>query len=122
MSRRIRGYAQDDVELGIGRKIAGDFGPLFAAPSVPIDTSEDAAAAIQPYLNGLRAKVLAFIEGQGLHGATADEVEIGTGLKGSTVRPRLIELELVKRIQRLEDTRETRSGRAARVYIAREVV
>lgn len=115
MTRRIPGYSVDDVEL----RLVHDFGPLFQAPSVPCETSEDAAAMIQPYLNGLRAKVLAFIEEQGLHGATADEVEIGTGLKGSTVRPRLIELQIVRRIVRLADTRVTRSGRQARVYIAR---
>lgn len=124
MTRRLRGYAVDEVESRLGEKSApdfgSDFGPLFQAPSVPVSTSEDAAIAIQPHLNGLRAKVLAFIEARGAFGATADECEVGIPMGSNTVRPRLLELELVKRIVRTTRTRPTRSGRQAIVWCAQK--
>lgn len=125
MTRRIRGYASDEVESEISRKNAGDFGgdfgPLFQAPSVPVSTSEDAAIAIQPHLNRLRARVYEFIAQRREFGATCDEIEAGTSLRGNTIRPRLLELELVKRIVRTTRTRPTRSGRQALVWCAQNL-
>lgn len=116
------GYGLETLGRSIAQrteeKIRGDFGPLFAPPSQPCDTSEDAAIAIQPHLNKLRARVLEFIAQRRSFGATADECEVGIPMKGSTLRPRLVELELVKRIVKSERTRPTRSGRQASIYVA----
>ena len=69
--------------------------PLFEppAPAVAVDTSREAASRIQGHTNRIRAAIYLWIQRQGERGATAGEVESALGLKGSTVRPRLRELE-----------------------------
>lgn len=87
---------------------------LFTPPHVAVDTSREAAARIQGRTNRLREAVILFIRAQGARGATAGEIELGLGLSGSTVRPRLRELEgdapwaegkLPARIQRSPEVR-----------------
>ncbi len=72
--------------------------PLFGGhpPSVGVDTSEEAAARIEP--NRLARRVLAFIQGTTGWGATCDEVERELGLRHQTASARCRELELASRI------------------------
>ena len=87
---------------------------LFAPPSVAVDTSRLAAARIQGRTNRLREAVILYIRTQGARGATAGEIELGLGLSGSTVRPRLLEAQglakwaprLPARIQRSPEVRK----------------
>jgi hypothetical protein len=89
-----------------------------APPSNGTATSDAAAASIKPILNELQARVLAFLREQGDAGATAQEIESGAGLGGSTVRPRLIELRRRGDVVDSGRTRPTASGRQAAVWIA----
>jgi len=80
-------------------------------------TSVAAEKAIRPALNFLERKVLEFFQARGQEGATDEEVQDGTGLGGSTQRPRrtsLVERGLVRDSGR---TRKTRSGRQAVVWV-----
>ena len=92
--------------------------PLFMthAPHNGTPTSKDAAADIRAHTPKLRAKVLAFVASRGAYGATAQEIEAGTGLAGNTVRPRLVELAENGCIERTGRTRPTTSGRQASVW------
>ena len=92
--------------------------PLWmqTAPHNGTPTSKDAAADIRASTPKLRARVLAFVASQGAHGATAQEIEAGTGLPGNTVRPRLVELREHGAINDAGDTRKTLSGRKAVVW------
>ena len=80
----VKAHADD---LALKRACAG------RAPYVPSsDTSREAAESIEPHLNALQRKVLEFIRERGAHGATDKEIQAGLGMKGSTQRPRRIEL------------------------------
>ena len=61
-------------------------------PSVPVATSEEAAAKIKPDTKALRGLVFGFIMGRGSYGATDQEVEDALELDGNTSRPRRWEL------------------------------
>lgn len=87
-------------------------------PSMPIDTSEDAAEAIKPDAAAIRERVFDYVRATGVFGAIEQEIEGGLGLPGNTVRPRLWELENDGRIVKSTRTRQTRAGRKARVYVA----
>lgn len=86
-------------------------------PSVPVDTSQDAAKRIKPSAASLRAKVLAYIVERGALGATEQEVEIALGLTGNTCRPRCWELARAGLIVKNGAKRLTKAGRWARVYV-----
>ena len=64
-----------------------------------------------------RALVFAALVRRGAVGATAEELEVDTGLSGNTVRPRLVELRAEGRILVAPRTRPTRSGARAMVYV-----
>ena len=66
-----------------------------------------------------RRQVLAFLGSCGDRGATDEEIQDGTGLGGSTERPRRVELERRGLIFKSELERPTRSGRNAAVWLAR---
>lgn len=66
---------------------------LFTPPAQPVDTSLEAARRVVGHTNRLREAVYLFVKVQGARGATAGEVETALSLSGSTVRPRLRELE-----------------------------
>lgn len=91
---------------------------LFTPPSVAVDTSEAAAERIAPHVKTLLERVYKAIRDAG--GLTAGELEERLDLKGSTVRPRLWELEgnapagQRKPAQRITKTAEKRNG--MRVY------
>ena len=98
--------------------------PIFrqpAVPSVPVDTPEDAAGAIQESgrATKLRLLILRLIAGRVASGMTADEIQVATGLDGNTVRSRLVELhdrQLIEASQRVK--RPTRRGKLARAVYA----
>jgi predicted transcriptional regulator len=81
------------------------------------DTSGAAAHAIDPYAVGLRAKVYGAIARTGAEGLTDLEIEAQTGLGGSTVRPRRVELVRLGLVHDSGRTRKTKSGREATVWI-----
>lgn len=82
------------------------------------ETSREAAEAIEPDLAGLRGRVLAFIRQCGDKGATDDEQQVALAMNPSTQRPRRIELWRKDLVRRTQETRPTRSGRKASVWIA----
>lgn len=81
------------------------------------DTSAAAAEAIAPNAATLRAKVLRFIEGRGLDGATDDEVQASLEMSGNTERPRRRELEGQCLIGDSGKRRLTKSKRQAVVWV-----
>jgi hypothetical protein len=113
MRRRLSHFAPDEVEARTEEKIRGDFGPLFCPPplrdvasdifrerhdveppSVPVDTSEDAAERIAGRAAHDRARILAHIKSlPSSFGATCREIAVALDLNENTVRPRLWELE-----------------------------
>lgn len=86
-------------------------------PTNGTPTSNDAADAIQSLTGRLRWLVLDALRERGAEGATAEELEHATGLSGSTVRPRLIELRRKGLVMDSTRTRPTASGRRAVVWI-----
>ncbi len=96
---------------------------LTDAPHNGTETSRAAASQIREHAPILRQRILDYIRDRGVNGATADEIEVATGLAGNTVRPRLCELRGGLEPQILDShlTRKTRTGRQAVVYIAKEI-
>ncbi len=83
-------------------------------------TSYEAALSVEGTVANLRERVFRALEQAGAVGLTADEIEVQTGIKGSTTRPRLLELQDEGRVERTLAMRKTRSGRNAYVYVVRE--
>lgn len=63
-----------------------------------------------------RVQVLTVLARQGMTGATAEQMEAHANLGGSTIRPRLLELERDGFVERTSENRATRSGMLAAVY------
>lgn len=80
-------------------------------------TSRDAAEKICGEAANLRAKVLAYIQGCGIDGATDEEGIDATGLPASTYRPRRVELVQAGLVMDSGRERPTRSGRKATVWV-----
>jgi len=87
------------------------------APSVPIDTSEAAAASVSPEPAATWRERCYRIVCAG--GATCEEVELATGLRHQSCAARLWELEGLGHIVKSDVQRRNTSGRFARVYVAR---
>ncbi len=90
-------------------------------PTLPFsnrDTSKDAAKSIIGSATSLRRVVYDVIKCLG--GCTDEEIEVETGLTGSTVRPRRRELVLSGAIVDSGERRKTRSGRTAAVHVVVE--
>lgn len=85
------------------------------------DTSRRAARRAQAFFNPQRAKVLAFIAGQGEHGATDPEIAAGARVVIQSVNPRRGELARQGYITLRGDTRPSPSGCAARVWVATDL-
>lgn len=96
----------------------GDSEAEVSPPSNGTPTSDAAASYIEPVSGRLRRLVYDFIMERGGYGATAQEVEQGLGLVAQTVTPRVVELRKKGLVEVTEDTRKTRSGCRARVYVA----
>lgn len=94
---------------------------LFDPPAQPVDTSRAAAQAVKPKTAAIRERILGYVQRCGAVGATAGDIEFALDISGSTVRPRLRELEGTapwakgKLPQRIVRTPEKRGG--MRVYV-----
>lgn len=95
--------------------------PFTGTAEDTIATSRAAAnAALQSHVERDRAAILAYITDEGDSGATDDEIENATGIKGNSARPRRIELARAGLIEgRDGETRKTRSGRPAVIWFAK---
>ncbi len=87
-------------------------------PSAPYqphsETSREAAESIDKTIDTLREKVYKAIRGASM-GLTAEELSDVTGIKGDTVRPRLVELYRAGRIT-TAGKRPTKSKRKASIW------
>lgn len=93
------------------------------APSVPVQTSIEAAERITPDAATLRGLVFGFIRGRGQEGATREEISIALEMSENTVRPRVWELLGAKQFPKLiqvNGKRKVLSGNWAEVLVAME--
>jgi hypothetical protein len=74
--------------------------------------------AIEPAAERIADRVLSYMHACGPTGATAEEIEIATGIAGNTVRPRLLLMKKAGLVVPTTSTRPTRAGRQAAVWIA----
>lgn len=81
-------------------------------------TSAAAAREARPNAGTLRAIVLGELERRGPRGATDDELQDALGMNPSTQRPRRVELVERGLVRDSGDTRKTKSGRSATVWVA----
>ena len=79
-------------------------------------TSIAAAAQAEPLVQTQGELIIAFLDRQGPLGATAEEMEHGLGLGGSSLRPRLLQLRRDGLVVPAGVTRPTRSKRQAAVW------
>ena len=86
-------------------------------PSVPVATSVAAAKALGSKAGRDRARVLDFIRERGAAGATDEETQAALNLSGDTQRPRRWELHKAGLIRDSGQTRRTRAGNKATVWI-----
>jgi hypothetical protein len=112
-----------DAPAGDGDVSGGESGEGYPAslyggspPSVPVVTSEAAAASMRVSANSIRGRVLEAIGTAGERGLTDDEVEATLGLRHQTASARRRELYLLGRIRAVGE-RRTRSGRRAKVWV-----
>jgi hypothetical protein len=94
-----------------------------ASQSVPHNgrpTSKAAALAAEPRAGTWRAKVLEYIRGRGIEGATRDEAIAALGMNPSTLRPRWVELAEDGLIVNSGRTRPNANNLQTEVYTARE--
>lgn len=82
-------------------------------------TSREAAEAIQSRANGMRQRVLAYLQ-QHSEGATDEQLATALAMNPSTLRPRRIELVESGMVSNSNRTAKTRSGRNAVVWVAAE--
>lgn len=107
--------APDDLPLFSAAEESAPMPAPYVAGSA---TSEAAAAQIRPKAVTLRAQVFLAIGAAGAVGVTADELERDLGMKGSTLRPRIVELrDGMGLIEVAAHKRPTASGRTADVYV-----
>lgn len=88
------------------------------APHSDADTSRAAAKQIVSQLQHLEARVFGFLNQRGAAGATAQEIEDGLKMDGSTVRPRLVTLRARGLVKDSGLRRRTHSLRKAVVWVA----
>lgn len=108
-------------EFRAPRREPNDVLPLFAAPSVAVDTSERAADSIRHTLRDAHRVILALLV---VHTRlTCEEIRQRTGWTGDYARPRLYELEGMGWVQKCDGkqgrdlvTRPTMTGRQAMCY------
>lgn len=116
---RYRWHDADDVRA-TPTKIADDL-PLFAAPSVAVDTSERAADSIRHTIKTAHAVILGLLTVRDT--CTCEEIRGQTGWSGDYARPRLVELEGMQLIEKCDGkqgrplvSRATSTGRQALAY------
>jgi hypothetical protein len=91
-------------------------------PTNGVSTSNEAAAAIMPYAERQRDRLLQYIIEQGMTGSTAQEAEIPLGMPAQTITPRLLEIRKDGLVKDSGVKRMTRSKRRARVWIDANLV
>jgi predicted ArsR family transcriptional regulator len=91
---------------------------FVGVPHAKTETSKEAAESMVTKVGTQRYRVWEFVHEQGAHGATSQEIEEGLSLSGNAVRPRLVELRAAGKVIKVNNTRETASGRRARVHVA----
>ena len=84
------------------------------------ETSKAAAISIEPNAWTMRGMILGFLRATSTNGATDDEIQTFMRINPSTQRPRRIELCEAGLVRNSGQTRKTRSGRQAVVWIATE--
>lgn len=84
------------------------------------ETSKAASVSIEQNIGTIRWRILALLRKCGDGGATDDELQHWTNLNPSTQRPRRIELCEAGLVRNSGQTRKTRSGRQAVVWVATE--
>lgn len=82
------------------------------------ETSVAAANTASKTATGDRARVLGLLICRGDRGATDEEMQIELGMNPSTQRPRRIELVKLRTVADSGETRPTKSGSKATVWIA----
>lgn len=83
------------------------------------ETSKAAAEEVHRIRPGQQRVIFDYVEARGAVGATDQEIEIGTGLNSSSVRPRRGELAASGFLSAAPFTRPTTSGYKAVVWWAR---
>ena len=81
-------------------------------------TSVAAARLIEPVAGTQGHEIMDFVRGRGREGATAEEIEMATGISGNSVRPRLVQLRRDGLIVDSGKVRLTRSKRQAVIWVA----
>lgn len=89
----------------------------FDPPSNGVATSDAAAESMRGQTALIRERIRQFIVSRHVVGATADEIEQMLEIAGNTVRPRLVELRHLGLIKDSFQTRKTRSGRQATIWV-----
>ncbi len=92
----------------------GTLNQLNLFPDLPIEH-------VQRNANCALERVYRSVASSGSSGATADEVEVATGIIIQTITPRLNELRKAKRIRKTGGKRLTRWGVEADIHVALEV-
>jgi hypothetical protein len=92
--------------------------PLFDRPPARnVATSIAAAKSVAHAVGYIEDRIVAWLYGRGIHGATADECEEALDLRPQTGSARFSEMTTSGRILRTDRKRPTRSGRAAFVHV-----
>jgi hypothetical protein len=82
------------------------------------ETSKDAARKIERPRRILRERVLWYIDIRADLGATDEEIQDALGMNPSTERPRRIELVEAGLVRDSGETRRTKAGRRAAIWVA----
>lgn len=83
-----------------------------------VPTSVAAAGSLAPsYLKGSKLLIVALLHDRGENGATYDEIVAECGLPTPTVCGRMVELVRAGLVKNSGRTRNTASGRQARIYV-----
>jgi DNA-binding CsgD family transcriptional regulator len=80
-------------------------------------TSKSASESMRAHAAPIRQRVYEYILSRGAFGCTDEELIAALGISPSTARPRRGELVQMGAVKKTGDTRRTRSGRRAAVYV-----
>jgi len=85
-----------------------------------VDTSQAAAAQVEPKTPRRREVILSIVQGQAARGCTIDELVLATGLLTQSVCPVVKSLEKDGKIRDSKQRRPTRTGSPAKVWVIME--
>lgn len=89
----------------------------FEPPHNGTRTSRTAAISMRNHTTYIRERIYEYIASRHRIGATADEIQSHLEIDGSTVRPRLVEMRKLGQVRDSGETRKTRSGRSAVIWV-----